>query len=502
MSKTSGNGSLAAQSPPSLRLPAAVQERNMRYGLVQAAFWAIMFGSGELYFGLFATHLDLGTYGFALLSGLPMILGPLAQVVSANLLARYPDRRWMVLSIILVQMLCFLPVMGLTFFFPGKAAWVILTAAVLIHAVAGNFGAPAWNSWISDSVPGAMRADYFARQGRIVSLMTLIAQLAVAGLLYLAENKSASPANRIALVFCLAFAVALAARGASFVYVRRMIEPGYSAPPESAFTFWQFIKRAQESNFVKFVCFAAVFHFGAFLSGPFFLPYVRYELKYEHWQWVVLSSSAVLSTVAGLGFWARFSNRFGNKQSMAITGYLVAIVPWMWLFSPNFYYLTAVNLFSGAVWCGFGLSMGNYILEAVSSPKRPRCFAYFSILVGAGCSLGALLGGFLKSRMPEFALPGMWWAPAAENVYSSFVYLLLLSGLLRLLSCVFLLPAFRELREVHPLSLGEVVWQIAGPFNQVGAWLGLVSAQRDDEANGAKPSAGTQTDRLAQGGSA
>ncbi len=51
-----------------------------------------------------------------------------------------------------------------------------------------------------------------------------------------------------------------------------------------------------------------------------------------------------------------------------------------------------MSILTGAAWAGFGLSVWNYILEAVSAPKRARCVAYFNILIGFGGFAGALLG--------------------------------------------------------------------------------------------------------------
>lgn len=445
-------------------------ERSLRAGLRQAWGWAVMFGAGELSFSLFAAHIVAPHKFFALLTGIPMLLGPLTQALAANLVDRYRRRKAFVLWSVFSQIVCFVPLTVLAFCTGGPLVYAVFLLAVSAYFVGGHFGAPAWSSLISELVPSRRWADYFARQSRAVSVLGLVSQLAVGGALYLAGRWAApeSAARVLSWVFAAGFAIAGLARLYSFLLVQQMADPPYEVRPDTIFTFWQFIRRARESNFVHFVSFTALVYFGTYLSGPFFLPYWQYDLGYQSWQWVVMSAAGTLASILTLLFWGRFSDRFGNKKAIRYTTFGISLIPFAWMFSTNLYYLVAVNLFSGMVWAGFNLSSWNYILEAVTPPKRARCVAYFNVFAGAGIFVGALVGGWLEPWLPP--------ARVAEDKFSAFWYLLLISGLIRLGAWVILLPTFRELRQVEPFSLRGWVFRIAEARYPVGVvfdFLGL-----------------------------
>lgn len=432
-----------------------------------------MFGAGELSFALFAEHIGAPYVVFGLLGGLPMVLGPLCQVLSANLLDRYKRRRFLVEICVITQVLCFLPLMVMPFWGGDVLAYTVLVVVVCLYSAGGQFGNPAWSSLIGTLVPSSRRAEYFARLSRDVSLIGLIMQLAVGGALWLAGFLTARYewGRLTAWVFAGAFFLAGAARLYSLLFIRRMRDPPYEVHADTVFTFWQFIRRAPESNFVRFVLFVAFVSFGTMLAGPYFLPYWTRDLGYQSWQWVVLSSAGTLSSSLTIFFWGRFSHRFGNKKTMGYTSIGIALIPFLWLVSTDFYFLTAANFFSGAVWAGFSLSTWNYILEAVTPPKRARCVAYFNLVVGAGIFLGALAGGWIEPWLPRRDI--------SATVSTSFVYLLAISGGMRLLACVLILPAFRELRTVESFSLRDWFIQITGARYPVGLLLEFFRGEDD-----------------------
>ena len=89
--------------------PVPVDEASLRAGIRQAWGWAVMFGAGEASFALFATEIRMPTFFFGLLAGIPLLLGPLVQVVAANTLDRCGHRKRLVLTGAFFQLLCFLP---------------------------------------------------------------------------------------------------------------------------------------------------------------------------------------------------------------------------------------------------------------------------------------------------------------------------------------------------------------------------------------------------------
>jgi MFS family permease len=248
-----------------------------------------------------------------------------------------------------------------------------------------------------------------------------------------------------------------------------MYDPPYEHAEEAQFTFWQFVRRAPESNFVKFSIFVSLFYFGAYVSAPFFVPYSMNTLHFQQWQWVVMDSGQTLAAVLSFLFWGRFSTRFGNKKTLALTSVSISTIPMLWLCSDNFPFLTVVQAVAGAVWSGFNLAVTNYIMEAVTPAKRARCWAYCNIFIGVGMFGGSMAGTALGEYLPR-SIP-----IAGIEVKSTFLYLLFISAVIRLTAGVFFLPVVRELRDVQPFSLSEWAFEIAGTRPQEGTRFGPVA---------------------------
>jgi MFS family permease len=445
-------------------------EETLRAGVRQAGWWAVTFGAGENAFGNFATSLAVPKQLFGVINAVPLLLGMFAQVVSANLIERYERRKLFMVTGVFLQALMFLPLIALAlwgrpFGAAADAPWyvqacdpafLVLLSSITLYSIFGQFSNPAWVSLTGDVVPAERRSHYFARMNRIVGLLMLLAMLAVMEAFHLGNQaaEGSEGADRLAFlrpIYAGAFAVALAARLVSFAYLRRMREPRYERKPDTPFTFVQFLGRGWKSNFLRFVLFVGVVNLGASLSGPFFLPYFRYALGYNEEHWQLLSVTAATSSIVTMLFWGRFSESFGNKRTLYYTAYIIAFIPFIWVFSDNLYVLLFAQVLGGASWSGFGLSTGNYILEAVTPPKRARCYAYFGVIIGVLVFSGSLIGSWLSDVMPDYYCVGGRTLPLNSN----FHYLLVLSACIRLLGAVLFLPHIQELRKVEPFSLRQ-----------------------------------------------
>jgi hypothetical protein len=91
---------------------------------------------------------------------------------------------------------------------------------------------------------------------------------------------------------------------------------------------------------------------------------------------------------------------------------------------------------------------------------------------------GGSMAGTLLMHLPKnISIAGLQF-----KVSSAFLYLLLISGIIRLISGVFFLPIVRELREVQSFSLSEWAFQITGLRPQEGTRYSPV-AEKSDAAN-------------------
>lgn len=438
-----------------------------------------MVGFGEASFVLFIAHIHAPEYYFGLLGGIPWLVGPLTQVVGANWLDRSKGRKRIVTRCVLFQALLFIPFTLLTLGTSNELLLSLFLPLALLYFIASNFGGPAWNSLISELCPSAQRAHYFAKNARNCSVMMLIAKLVLLSATYFATTPVVEISYaRMSLVFMGMFAVAGIVRYLSFRGVRRMYEPPYAPTEEATFTFWQFVRRAPQSNFVKFAGFVSVFFFGAFISVPFYAPHVLNVLHREAWAWVVIDVSSATTAVLTFIYWGKFSTRFGNKVTISVTSLLLSAVPALWIMSDSLLWLCAVQCLAGGLWAGFNLSCTNYVMEACSPMKRARCFAYFTIFVGIGCFLGSMTGTAMAHFMPEkFTLFGV-----AVAVRSTLTYTFLASIVLRFIPGMFMVRLFRELRaEVKPFTVRDWALEIVGARFPLGLIFGAIGTKAHND---------------------
>jgi MFS family permease len=252
--------------------------------------------------------------------------------------------------------------------------------------------------------------------------------------------------------FTLVFLTAMAARLISAYYLTRMVEPPYVANAEDRFSLWQFLRDGRRTNFGRFVGYIAFTHFAVQVSAPFIAPYLLRDLHFTYLEFMFATAATVVAQFLTLPAWGRFCDRFGNKQVLRLTGFLLPIIPLFWLFTTNFYAIVAIQMFAGLSWAGFSLAMGNFLFDTVSPPKRAQCVAVYNSANAVGIFLGASLGGLLIPWLPAaFALGGFHL-----SLVSNIQVLFLLSAVLRLLVSLKFLPLIREVRTVSPFLAEEV----------------------------------------------
>ena len=431
--------------------------KNVSIAIKLAVCYALMFGFGEKSFALFAHHLNAPLSFFAALIYIPSSLGPFIQIIAANVLDRYHFRIKLVYFSVLIQACCFIPLILIAFYGESfsisqsdksmtLALYIFLITFIIYH-ISGNFYTPIWQSFIGDLVSQNNRGSFLARMTKYNFIFMFISQSIVGYALYYVVRNYTNTKSALFLAFTGCFFIAFLARFTSTTLLKKLQDIPYQTSENASFSLWQFLKRAPESNFVKFVFFVAVFQGGSAIASPYFVPYWLDTLKHTSSDWTILSSGSLISSIVALLIWGRFSDMFGNKKAITYCAIAVSIMPFFWLVSDNFYYLVSLEMFSEMFWTGFNLCTLNYIFEAASPPKRARCFAYYNLLLGIGIFIGSQIGlwgiGYFKKDLFDI------------HFNSSFCWILIASGTVRLLACLVFITSFKELREVKPFQLNS-----------------------------------------------
>ena len=361
------------------------------------------------------------------------LVAPLAQLFTPKLIEKF-GRKKIVVRLAIFQALVWLPIIASVFLYLNGLKNVSFLIIVLwtAYSLVGNLSAPAGNSWIGDLVPEAKRGRYFALLSSFASIVFLVGVIASSFFLDYGRQK-----NILFYCFIALFGVSIIFKIFSINYTRKKYEPKLTLKEDYYFSFWEFIKRIKNNNFGRFVIYRSTFALAISIASPFYGVFVLRELNFSYPQYAI--SLIVVPTIIQIilfPFWGKFSDRYGNVETLKAGGLLASVCPLLWIFSQNYYYILFVPMvISGIAWAGFNLATANFIFDNVTPEKRSLCFAYFSVLIGAGIFIGAGLGGFL-SKLPM-------------GFMNIFLFLFLISGILSFINILIL---GRKVNEVRPVK--------------------------------------------------
>ena len=431
---------------------------------------ALKIGAGETYFGAFGVFLGGSPLQIGALATLPPLIGSMAQVFGMRLAEQVRSRRETIAKCIRVQAaLCML--FGSVAFVFSSSWWALsaLIGLVAVYHVTIGLIAPLWTSLIGDLVPPTARGEFFGYRNKWMSICTFMSVVAAGELIYAFTNHGYE-----AWGYLIIFMVAAFSRWASGRAFKLVPDPAIHIPEHSKFSFWQFISRAKQSNFVRFVLFVSSMNFATAIAGPYFAMYMLNDLNLSYREYMVVVSAMVLVQFAVMRSWGKLSDQFGNRKIMSICGALLSVNPLLWLVSSNFCWVIFIQLYSGLFWAGFNLAAANFVFDAVTAPKRARCFAYQSIINGSLVFIGSAIGGYAANHLPhEFNASLAVWVNE-----SKFLSLFVVSGLLRALVMVFLFPTFSEVRKVQKARGYQILVRVVSLRPLWGATFGLISDKR------------------------
>jgi MFS family permease len=376
----------------------------------------------------------------------PQLLGACFQFVSVRVLEQLQRRKPLILAGVIGQALTWLLIAATPLLFDEGGMWWLLIGA-MCYQLLGNFVLPAWNSLMGDLVHPDQRGRYFGRRNRAISV-SAFAALGAGGLILHHTERAGVVVWGFVVVFCFA----LTARLASAYYLSRMIEPPYVARPEDRFSLWQFVRDGRRTNFGRFVAYIGLTHFAVQVSGPLIVPYLLRDLHFTYLEFMLATAAVVVAQFLTLPWWGRSCDRFGNRQVLRLTGWLLPALPVLWLTTTNVYGIIAIQLFAGASWGGFALAMGNFLFDNVKPAKRPQCVAVYHSANAMGIFLGASLGGLLVLVLPQTLRVGGVQLTLVSNLQLLFV----ISAFLRLAVTLKFLPLLRETRDVAPFAAKEL----------------------------------------------
>lgn len=404
--------------------------------LLESRFSSINQNIAEKFLVPFALVLQASSFAVSILSTLPQLLGAFTQIYAVKVLYKYPSRKELIAKLMFQQACTWLPLFLIPLLYPSHGVFALIASYCLFYMI-GGFFSPAWSSWVVSIVPESARGRFYGRKNQTAGRFGFFA--ATIGGYFLSVVGDVN----IWVAYGVLFFVACISKIIAAYYITQLSEDERTkkiAPPDKA-TFKDFLEHSNKNVFGKYVLYMCCMSFAVNIAAPFFTPYMLHTLEQGGLGFSYLQFTFIIAVGASAGFlvfrhWGAIADRFGNKRVLVFTGFLVPFVPLLWLFSTNFYYLSAVEFFSGIIWAGFNLTTANYVFDLVGNKNRMTYNAYYAGLTTCAVFLGALVGS------------GLHIVAAWVGIHD-ITFLFSISSVLRFAVVLFFLTTLREMREVE-----------------------------------------------------
>lgn len=405
-----------------------------KVSVAEGASSSVMSGAGDAYVPAYALAMNASNAEIGFLSSSINLFNAFAQLVGSRLTYKFSRKR-LVLFAVTLHALMWLPIIFVGYLYAKgimqNQLILLLIVFYCVLTVSGSLGGPAWFSWMGDIVKPEERGKYFSWRNKIGGLTAMFATLIAA---FFLDHMEAM--GQLILGFGIIFFFAFLGRAIAAILFVKMYEPQRKIEPTTFFSFKQFITKAPSNNYGKFAIYVGMINFATHFASPFFAVYMLNELGFSYTWFTAVNVAGSLFTIIAMPLWGKIGDYYGNKTLLTIGSIIVPITPLFWLVSGNpIYLILTAQLSSGFGWAAFNLAASNYIYDAVTPERRSICVAYFTMINGISIFIGASLGGLVAEHLK------LGWI----NI---FLFIFLVSGILRAIAAIIMIPQLKEVRNI------------------------------------------------------
>ena len=363
-----------------------------------------MVGSGETLFPAFLLAMGESQTGSGYATIVPYLLGSALQLFSPWGLARFGSfRRWIV-TLCVLQAICFLPLAALAIAGRGVALWLIYLS-IASYWIFGLAAAPAWNAWLASFVPARLRSRFLAKRNHLGQL-GLISGLVVGGILLHAAEGVHKEGLAFAFVFLLACLARLASTRCLFEQSERegaLAEQKRIGFRRALRAIWRLRERvdARASQQRRFLGFLLSFGVAVHIASPFFAAFMLKQLHLSYGQYMGLVVASLIAKFTTFAILSRLRRQFEPIRLLRWGSVLAALSPIAWMVSPNYVYLFAIQLVAGSAWAMYDLGTALSYFRFVRDDERASLFSLMNFSSALMMFLGTSLGGQMLGALGE-----------------------------------------------------------------------------------------------------
>ncbi len=285
-----------------------------------------------------------------------------------------------------------------------RLAIVAIIALNGVRSFASNFGNPGWTAIVADLVPGQMRGRYFGNRNLAMGIAALIVTPFAGWLIRAVNAQTGSPVMGYQWTFALAFAFGMI----STLAFSRIPEPARVAGSAQVHKRGDLRQAIRHSpGFLGLVISAFVWNMALQVAAPFFNVYLVSEFGASTITIGLLASVSSLTALFGQRVFGPLMDRRGAIWVSLITGFIIPVLPFGWMFITAPWQVGLINTLGGFVWAGYSLANFNLLLDLTPDASRPRAVALYQTAVFTSAVAGPLLGGYVADAVSFQTVFGM-----------------------------------------------------------------------------------------------
>lgn len=409
LSRLTIGGNWALSEPPETR-------HNLRWFWFDGFFSSASDNITATYLVLYILALGASRQQIGLLSSVSSLMTALVLLPGALLVERIGHRKEItVMSGGGVSRAVLLFMALIPFALKGPALVYVAMALSITRDTFGNLAFPAWMAIIAEIVPLSGRGRYFGTRTFAMGMIGIVATLSVGELI----TKVGKPTGyQIALG--LAFIIGMFSTY-SFAHIRVSKKPQVISEGSPALSLTGLLKDLNKHpTFLTLAGVAALWNFSLNVAGPFFNVYLVQNLNATA---TMVGFLGVVSTISSLFVQRKLgelADRIGSRRVQLISGLLIPIVPFAWVFVTSPWHVVPINIVSGILWGAFNLAAFNYLLVVTPAEQRARYSALYQLIVTIALAAGAAVGSVIIST--PWAYHGVFVGSAVGRLTAALLF--------------------------------------------------------------------------------
>jgi MFS family permease len=157
------------------------------------------------------------------------------------------------------------------------------------------------------------------------------------------------------------------------------------------------IKNTKKRNLRIFTLSNSLFAFAVGLFGPFYYIFIN-KIGGSIENFGIAAGLVVLSGALVSLFVGKYSDKFGRKPFLIISGYASAIVVFLYTVIGSIWQLYLLQIFNGLVVSLSGTSEASFLGDITEKESRGKDIGKYDALVGIAEALAIFAGGFLAGK--------------------------------------------------------------------------------------------------------